>query len=135
MSRHSVVTFSKASSCLGFEPLKLFRFPVEDHRKVLFCSVQFSSLLVHLTVGSNTLAIFILRQICQSCCVFPFPCPLTCRPEAVNLFIGVFCLRTLTVGCKAPLTACRECLMKEALVERKTGSCCCLFPLSAPLEA
>lgn len=139
--------FWKAVSSVGTEPLKHFQFPAEGHCKVFIYLTDSLALLAlfyvtQLTVGQNTFWKCILRQISQS---FPLvrafsafyssPLPLTCWQEAVNLFICVFCLCTLTVSCKAPLTACRERGMKEGFMERKRGCCCCLFSLSAPLEA
>lgn len=74
-----------------------------------------------------------LARVCLCSPLFPFP--LTRWQKAVNLFIHVLCLCTLTVSCKAPLTGCREWRMKEGSTERKRGCCCCLFSLSAPLGA
>lgn len=144
LSLRSVVIISNNVSSVGTEPLKHFQFPVEGHSKVLIyftgsghtllflCSsllfgIHFGNIFKDVSPNFSLLSMLFL--------LFALPVLLTCWQKADNLFICVFCLCTLTVSCKAPLTACREQGMKEGFMERKRGCCCCLFSLSIPLEA
>lgn len=69
-------------------------------------------------------------------CPSLFPKPLWLADiKAVNLFICALCLGTLTVRCKAPLTACRDRGKKRGSTEKKRGRCCCLCSLSASSQA
>lgn len=85
---------------------RLFQYPAEAMSlSILLAPALLSWLFMQLTVRRNTFWFSESLSCSSPVCFSLFPVPSTCWQRAVNLFICAFCLCTLTVSCKAPLTA------------------------------